>query len=56
MIGAEAWYPADEKARKEFLETFQKYRLKFGLLFGTWPIQHYQKHLQQFKSTLEAAA
>jgi sugar phosphate isomerase/epimerase len=53
--GAEAWYPADEKARKEFLEAFQKYQLKFGLLFGAADTD-YQKHLQQFKSTLEAAA
>ena len=53
--GAEAWYPAEEKARKEFLEAFQKYQLKFGLLFGAADTD-YQKHLQQFKSTLEAAA
>ena len=53
--GAEAWYPAEEKARKEFLEAFQKYQLKFGLLFGASDTD-YQKHLQQFKSTLEAAA
>jgi sugar phosphate isomerase/epimerase len=53
--GAEAWYPADEKARQEFLEAFQKYQLKFGLLFGAGDTD-YQKHLQQFKATLEAAA
>ena len=53
--GAEAWYPTDEKARKEFLEAFQKYQLKFGFLFGSGDTD-YQKHLQQFKSTLEAAA
>ena len=53
--GAEIWYPAEEKLRKEFLATFQKYNLKFGLLFGGSDNDH-QKHLQQFKSTLEAAA
>lgn len=53
--GAEVWYPADEKSRKEFLDAIQKYSLKFGFLFGGSD-RDYQKHLQQFKSTLEQAA
>lgn len=53
--GAEIWYPADEKDRKEFLATFQKHDLKIGFLIGGSD-QNYQKHLQQFKSALEGAA
>lgn len=53
--GAEAWYPADEKQRQEFLTAFQKHDLKFGLLAGGSD-RDYQKHLQQFKTNLEGAA
>ena len=53
--GAEVWYPAEEKARQEFLEAFKKHNLKFGFLFGGSDTD-YQTHLQQFKSTLTAAA
>jgi sugar phosphate isomerase/epimerase len=53
--GAEAWYPGEENARKEFLQAFQKYQLKFGLLVGGSD-NDYQKHLQQFKTMLEGAA
>jgi len=53
--GAEIWYPAEEKARREFLDAFQKHELKFGLLFGGSDVDP-KVHLQQFRSTLEAAA
>jgi sugar phosphate isomerase/epimerase len=53
--GAEAWYPADEKQRHDFLTAFEKHNLKFGLLVGGHDRDH-QKHLQQFKSSLEKAA
>jgi sugar phosphate isomerase/epimerase len=53
--GAEVWYPGDEKSRQEFLDTFQKYQLKFAFVFGGSD-RDYQKHLQEFKSTVAAAA
>ena len=53
--GAEVWYPAEEKNRQEFLNAFQKHNLKYGLLFGGSDTD-YQRHLQQFKSTLTTAA
>ena len=53
--GAEAWYPAEENARNEFLGAFEKYKLKFGFLVGGSD-NDYQKHLQQFKTMLEGAA
>jgi sugar phosphate isomerase/epimerase len=53
--GAEIWYPEEEKMRREFLDAIQKYELKFGFLFGGSD-RDYQKHLQQFKSTLDQAA
>lgn len=53
--GAEAWYPADEKQRSEFLTAFEKHSLKFGFLVGGND-KDYQKHLQQFKTSLEKAA
>ena len=53
--GAEAWYPAEENARNEFLAAFEKYKLKFGFLVGGSD-NDYQKHLQQFKTMLEGAA
>jgi sugar phosphate isomerase/epimerase len=52
--GAEAWYPADEKARKEFLDAFQKHNLKIGFLIGGSD-RDSKKHFQQFKSSLEGA-
>jgi sugar phosphate isomerase/epimerase len=52
--GAEVWYPTEEKPRKEFLDAFQKYNLKFAFLFGGSD-RDYAKHLQQFKSALEEA-
>jgi sugar phosphate isomerase/epimerase len=53
--GAEAWYPAEEKERSEFLAAFKKHGLKFGLLVGGHDRDH-AKHLQQFSSSLEKAA
>lgn len=53
--GTEIWYPDDEKSKKEFLNAIQKYQLKFAFLFGGSDNNH-EKHLQQFKSTLEKAA
>jgi sugar phosphate isomerase/epimerase len=53
--GMEVWYPGEEQARKEFLAAVEKHNLKFGFLFGGSDTD-YQKHLQQFKSTLEQAA
>jgi len=53
--GAEAWYPGDEKVRKEFLSAFETHNLKFGFLVGGSD-RDPAKHLQQFKSSLEAAA
>ncbi len=52
--GAEAWYPQDEKVRKEFLAAFGKHELKFGFLIGGSD-KDYRTHLQQFKSSLDAA-
>lgn len=53
--GAEAWYPGEGAQRKEFLDAFQKYNLKFGLLVAGSD-RNYQTHLQQFKTMLENAA
>lgn len=53
--GMEVWYPGEEQSRKEFLAAVEKHNLKFGFLFGGSDTD-YQKHLQQFKSTLEEAA
>ena len=52
--GAEAWYPTDEVVRKEFLAAFQKHNLKFGFLVGGSD-RDYQKHLQQFSTSLDGA-
>jgi len=53
--GAEAWYPTNEEVRKEFLAAFQKHNLKIGFLVGGSD-RDYQKHLQQFSSSLDGAA
>ncbi|MEJ7645425.1 MAG: TIM barrel protein [Chryseolinea sp.] len=53
--GAEAWYPTEEKIRKEFIDAFQKHNLKIGFLVGGSdpdPV----KQLQEFKFSLEGAA
>ena len=53
--GAEAWYPAEENLRTEFLTAFKKYNLKFGFLVGGSDREP-KKHFDQFKSALEGAA
>jgi sugar phosphate isomerase/epimerase len=53
--GAEAWYPEEEKQRQEFFAAFQKHNLKFGFLVAGHD-RDYNKHLQQFTSSLEKAA
>jgi len=53
--GAEAWYPTEEKQRKEFLDAFQKHNLKIGFLVGGSDPNH-ATHLKQFNSSLEGAA
>lgn len=52
--GAEAWYPAEEKAQKEFLGAFQKHNLKVGFLIAGADADP-KKHFQQFKASLEGA-
>lgn len=52
--GAEAWYPGDEKKRKEFLSAFETHKLKYGFLVGGSD-RDPAKHLQQFKNSLDAA-
>lgn len=53
--GAELWCPSTEEERKALIATFNKYNLKFGLLVGGHE-QNFEKHFQQFKSSLEIAA
>ncbi|WP_228450624.1 sugar phosphate isomerase/epimerase family protein [Chryseolinea soli] len=53
--GAEAWYPLDATERKSFLDAFHKHNLKYGFLVGGSEAD-YQKHFQQFKTSLEPAA
>lgn len=53
--GAEAWYPNDATERKEFLAAFQRHSLKIGFLIGGSD-KDYQKHIQQFKGSLDGAA
>lgn len=52
--GAEVWCPTDAKERSVFVDTFQKYNLKFGFLVAGSDKDH-AKHLQQFKSSLDIA-
>jgi sugar phosphate isomerase/epimerase len=53
--GAEVWYQGEEKSRKEFLSAFESHKLRYGFLVGGSD-RDPAKHLQQFKSSLEAAA
>lgn len=53
--GAELWYPSDPAQRTEVFSAFQNHYLKMGFLVGGWE-RDYQKHLDQFKSSLEGAA
>lgn len=53
--GAELWYPGDEAERKSLFDAFLKQNLKLGFLVGGWESDP-QKHLDQFKASLEGAA
>lgn len=53
--GAELWYPTDESQRKELFAALQKHNLKIGFLVGGSD-RDSQKHFEQFKLALEAAA
>lgn len=53
--GAELWYPSDARERKEVLSAFGKHQLKMGFLVGGSD-RDPQKHLQQFRASLEGAA
>jgi sugar phosphate isomerase/epimerase len=53
--GAEFWFPGNETERKEIFSTFQKHNLKYGFLVGGSD-RDPQKHYEQFKASLEAAA
>lgn len=53
--GAELWYPSDPAQRTEIFSAFQNHQLKIGFLVGGWE-RDFQKHLDQFKSSLEGAA
>lgn len=53
--GAELWYPADAAARNEIYNAFTKHQLKLGFLIGGSD-RSFQKHLDQFKASLEGAA
>jgi sugar phosphate isomerase/epimerase len=53
--GAELWSPSSDEERKELTATFSKYKLRFGLLVGGHEA-NFEKHFQQFKNNLEAAA
>jgi sugar phosphate isomerase/epimerase len=52
--GTEVWYPSDPKQRTELFDALKKYNLKVGFLVGGWE-SDYDKHLQQFKTSLEGA-
>ena len=53
--GAELWYPSDAAERREVLSAFAKHGLKMGLLVGSGE-RGFEKHLEQFRSSLEGAA
>jgi sugar phosphate isomerase/epimerase len=53
--GAEFWCPGDAAERNTVVETFKKHGLKFGFLVGNGE-RDYNKHLQGFKTHVEAAA
>jgi sugar phosphate isomerase/epimerase len=52
--GAEVWYPGEQKERAAFHDAIQKHGMKFGLLVGGSD-KDPEKHLQQFKSGIDAA-
>lgn len=53
--GAELWYPSDPAERKEVFSAFQQQGLKMGFLIGSGE-RNFEKHLDQFRSSLEGAA
>jgi len=53
--GAELWYPTDSKQRNEILSVFRDHALQLGFLIGSGE-RDFQKHLSQFRSSLEGAA
>ena len=53
--GAELWYPSDPAQRTEIFSAFKNHGLKMGFLVGGWE-RNFQKHLDQFTSSLEGAA
>lgn len=53
--GAELWYPSDPAQRSEIFSAFRAHGLKLGFLVGG-NARDFQKHLDQFTSSLEAAA
>jgi sugar phosphate isomerase/epimerase len=53
--GAELWFPSDAAQRLELLSAFKHHGLKIGFLVGARG-PDFQKHLNQFTSSLEAAA
>lgn len=53
--GAELWFPADATERNQILSAFSKHGLQIGFLIGSGE-RNYQKHLDQFRASLEGAA
>jgi sugar phosphate isomerase/epimerase len=53
--GAELWYPSDAKQRAEIFSAFKQQGLQMGFLIGSGE-RDFQKHLDQFKTALDAAA
>ena len=53
--GAELWYPSNPGQRSELFSAFKDHGLKMGFLVGGGG-REFQKHLDHFKSSLEAAA
>lgn len=53
--GAELWYPSDAAQRKDIFSAFKNHDLQMGFLVGSGD-RNFQKHFEQFKASLEAAA
>ncbi|MEX1241165.1 MAG: sugar phosphate isomerase/epimerase [Cyclobacteriaceae bacterium] len=53
--GAELWYPSNPAERKVVFSAFHQHGLKMGLLVGSGE-RNFEKHLDQFRSSLEGAA
>ena len=52
--GTELWYPSDPKQRNEILSAFSERGLQLGFLIGSGE-REFEKHLSQFRSSLEGA-